>query len=171
MQHDAISNIAYHPSMDFTSFFLPQTDPYSHDLSALLDMAVVDPYISCNGSSITMIPVTEDEANAQPMNHGNDERKKRRLVSNRESARRSRVRKQRRLDELSSQVSELRDTNQRLLVELNHMISKHARIVRENSQLREEASDLQRKLSEMEMEDAEVAAAAAAAAPRTLEVA
>ncbi|KAF0935510.1 hypothetical protein E2562_034301 [Oryza meyeriana var. granulata] len=164
MQHDAIANIAYHPSMDFASLFPSQNDTYSHDFSTVLDM--VDPYYSYNGSITTMSSVPEDEANNQAMRHGNDERKKRRLVSNRESARRSRVRKQRRLDELSLQVSELRDTNQRLLVELNHMITKHARIVKENSKLREEASDLQKRLSEMEIEEAEVAAA-----PRTLEVA
>ncbi|KAL5213245.1 hypothetical protein ABZP36_024092 [Zizania latifolia] len=158
MQHYGIANIAYHSSMEFTSFFLSQNDTYLHDFSSL-DM--VAPY-NCIGG-ITMSSVPAGEANIQTRN-ANDDRKKRRLVSNRESARRSRVRKQRRLDELSSQVSELRATNQRLLVELNHMISKHARIVHENSQLREEASDLQRKLNEMEVEEAEVVA------PRTLEV-
>lgn len=92
----------------------------------------------------------------------NDERKKRRLASNRESARRSRVRKQRRLSDLSSQVAELLDTNQRLLIELHHVIAKHARIVRENAKLREESADLQKRLNEMEE---------AAAATETPEVA
>ena len=61
------------------------------------------------------------------------------------------MRKQRRLDDLSSQVAELLDTNQRLLIELNHMIARHARIVRENAKLREEAADFQKRLNEMEV--------------------
>ncbi|RLN09938.1 basic leucine zipper 43-like [Panicum miliaceum] len=115
---------------------------------------MVGPY-NCNESTAisSMSAGTADNQDRR----GNDERKKRRLASNRESARRSRVRKQRRLDDLSSQVAELLDTNQRLLIELNHVIGRHSRVVRENAKLREEAADLQKRLNEMEVEEAEAA--------------
>lgn len=144
-----MQRIAYHSNMDCTSLFLLQNDPHMHDFNSL-DM--VGPF-NCNGNT-TISSVPAVAANNQAR-HDNDE-KKRRLASNRESARRSRVRKQRLLDELPSRVAQLRATNQRLLVELNHMISKHARIVHENAKLREEASDLQKRLDEMEMEEAKL---------------
>ncbi|XP_062223840.1 basic leucine zipper 8-like [Phragmites australis] len=159
MQQNCVSNLAYLPGLDFTSFFLPQNDPHMYDFDSL-DM--VSPY-NCNGSTTTVSSMSAGTADNQAR-CSNDERKKRRLASNRESARRSRVRKQRRLEELSSQVAELLDTNQRLLIELNHMIVKHTCTVRENAELREEASDLKKRLNEMKVEEAE-------AAPGTPEVA
>jgi hypothetical protein len=62
-----------------------------------------------------------------------DERKARRLASNRESARRSRVRRQGQMDELASRVGVLRDANTRLAVELNRGAAAHARATRENA--------------------------------------
>ncbi|OEL13547.1 hypothetical protein BAE44_0025437 [Dichanthelium oligosanthes] len=158
MQQNCVANLACLPGLDFTSFFLPQNDPCIYDFNPL-DM--VGSY-NCNGST-TISSMSAGTADNQETCR-NDERKKRRLASNRESARRSRVRKQRRLNDLSSQVAELQGTNQRLLIELHHMIAKHARIVRENDKLRDEAADLQKRLNEMEVEEAE-------AAPETPEVA
>ncbi|KAL6629027.1 hypothetical protein ACP70R_028792 [Stipagrostis hirtigluma subsp. patula] len=158
MQYNCLADLAYLSAMDFTSSFLLQNDPYMYDLQSL---DTVGPY-NCNGSN-TISSMSGGTASNQARS-SNDERKKRRLASNRESAKRARVRKQRRLDELSSQVAELRDTNQRLLVELNHMIAKHSRVARENAELRQEAADLQKRLSEMEVGEAE-------AATRTPEVA
>ncbi|KAF8769559.1 hypothetical protein HU200_006174 [Digitaria exilis] len=156
MQQNCVANLACLPGLDFTSLFQPQNDPYIYDFDPL-DM--VGPY-SCNASTIISSMSAGTADNQERL--CNDERKKRRLASNRESARRSRVRKQRRLSDLSSQVAELQDTNQRLLIELHHVIAKHARIVRENAKLREEAADLQRRLDKMEE---------AAAATETPEVA
>ncbi|CAN6243384.1 unnamed protein product [Urochloa humidicola] len=151
MQQNCVADLACLPGFDFSSFFLPQNDPHIYDFNPL-DM--IDPY-NCNGSTTisSMSAGTVDNQGGR----SNDERKKRRLASNRESARRSRVRKQRRLNDLSSQVAELLDTNQKLLIELHHIIAKHARIVRENAKLREEAADLQKRLDEMEVEESEAA--------------
>jgi hypothetical protein len=153
MQPNCVANLACLPGFDMASFFLPQiqNDPM-YDFSSF-DMVDLDPYpYSCNGSVTTTIvsSVSAAAADNHQERRGHDERKKRRLASNRESARRSRVRKQRRLDELSLQVAELLGTNHRLLVELNHVIAKHAAVARENAKLREEADGLQRRLSEME---------------------
>ncbi|KAG0532125.1 hypothetical protein BDA96_04G081500 [Sorghum bicolor] len=157
MQQNCAANLACLPGFDLASLFLPQiqNDPI-YDFSSF-DMVDLDPYpytYSCNGSvatTVSSVSAAAAAADDHQERRGNDERKKRRLASNRESARRSRVRKQRRLDELSLQVAELLGTNHRLLVELNHVIAKHAAVVRENAKLRDEAAGLQRKLSEMEV--------------------
>ncbi|GJM97927.1 hypothetical protein PR202_ga14890 [Eleusine coracana subsp. coracana] len=79
-----------------------------------------------------------------------DVRKERRLASNRESARRSRVRRRRQLDELASRVAELRAANARLAVELNRVLAAHARVVRESARLRDEQRDLRERLAAAE---------------------
>lgn len=78
-----------------------------------------------------------------------DERKQRRMISNRESARRSRMRKQRHLDELWSQVLRLRMENHNLIDKLNHVSESHDRVLQENVRLKEEASDLHRMLTDL----------------------
>lgn len=82
-----------------------------------------------------------------------DERKQRRMISNRESARRSRMRKQRHLDELWSHVLRLRTENHNLIIKLNQVSESHEKIVRENMQLKDEASDLRRLLTDIQLID------------------
>ncbi|XP_060185236.1 basic leucine zipper 43 [Lycium barbarum] len=81
-----------------------------------------------------------------------DERKQRRMISNRESARRSRMRKQRYLDELWSQVLRLRTENQNLINKLNTVSESHEKVVQENRQLKDEATDLRRMLTEIQLD-------------------
>ncbi|XVF85697.1 hypothetical protein PTKIN_Ptkin17bG0137100 [Pterospermum kingtungense] len=78
-----------------------------------------------------------------------DERKQRRMISNRESARRSRMRKQKHLDELWSQVVRLRNENHSLIDKLNHVSECHDQVLQENARLKEEASDLRQMLTEL----------------------
>ncbi|KAJ8760572.1 hypothetical protein K2173_015239 [Erythroxylum novogranatense] len=80
-----------------------------------------------------------------------DERKQRRMISNRESARRSRMRKQRHLDELWSQVVRLRTENHNLMDKLNHVSECHDRVLQENARLKEEASDLRQMLTDLQI--------------------
>ncbi|PHT27306.1 Basic leucine zipper 43 [Capsicum baccatum] len=80
-----------------------------------------------------------------------DERKQRRMISNRESARRSRMRKLRHLDELWSQVLRLRTENHNLINKLNQVAESHEKVVEENMQLKEEASDLRRLLTDIQL--------------------
>ncbi|KAG7032135.1 Basic leucine zipper 43, partial [Cucurbita argyrosperma subsp. argyrosperma] len=80
-----------------------------------------------------------------------DERKQRRMISNRESARRSRMRKQKHLDELWSQVLRLRTENHELIDKLNHVSDSHEKVLLENARLKEEASDLRQMLSDLQI--------------------
>ncbi|KAK5811001.1 basic leucine zipper 43-like [Gossypium arboreum] len=106
---------------------------------------IISPHPSCiNNNS------TSDEADEQQFCVIN-ERKQRRMISNRESARRSRMRKQRHLDELWSQVVWLRNENHQLIDKLNHVSESHDKVVEENVQLKEEASQLRRMLSDMQL--------------------
>ncbi|XP_057529776.1 basic leucine zipper 43-like [Amaranthus tricolor] len=81
-----------------------------------------------------------------------DERRQRRMISNRESARRSRMRKQRHLDELWSQVIRLRNENNNLIDKLNQLSESHDKILQENVKLKEEATDLRDMISSMQLD-------------------
>ncbi|KAK4271877.1 hypothetical protein QN277_020505 [Acacia crassicarpa] len=94
---------------------------------------------------------TSDEADEQQQNLIINERKHRRMISNRESARRSRMRKQKHLDELWSQVVWLRNENHQLIDKLNHVSESHDRVVQENAQLKEEALELRQMLKDMSL--------------------
>lgn len=80
-----------------------------------------------------------------------DERRRRRMISNRESARRSRMRKQRHLDELWSQVVRLRTENHSLVDKLNHVSGCHDRALQENARLKEEATNLRQMLTDHQL--------------------
>ncbi|OIW06551.1 hypothetical protein TanjilG_29972 [Lupinus angustifolius] len=93
---------------------------------------------------------TSDEADDQNLSLIN-ERKHRRMISNRESARRSRMRKQKQLDELWSQVMWLRNENHKLLDKLNHVSECHDQTLQENAKLKEQTSELQQIIRDMQI--------------------
>ncbi|RYR56414.1 hypothetical protein Ahy_A05g022123 isoform B [Arachis hypogaea] len=101
-----------------------------------------------NSSCLSSNSTTSDEADELPLSVI-DERKQRRMISNRESARRSRMRKQKHLDELWSQVVRLRSENHNLIDKLNNMSESHDRVLQENARLKEEASDLRQMIAEI----------------------
>ncbi|CAA0822465.1 basic leucine-zipper 42 [Striga hermonthica] len=80
-----------------------------------------------------------------------DERKRRRMISNRESARRSRMRKQRHLDELWAHLVRLKNENRGLADRLRGLGETHERVVQENDFLKEEASDLRGMVRDLQM--------------------
>ncbi|XP_023772496.1 basic leucine zipper 43 [Lactuca sativa] len=92
---------------------------------------------------------TSDEADTQ-QNDIIGERKRRRMISNRESARRSRIRKQRQLDELLSQLVHLRTDNQSIMEHLKQLAERHEKALEENERLKEETTDIRQKLDEIQ---------------------
>ncbi|KAJ9564083.1 hypothetical protein OSB04_000049 [Centaurea solstitialis] len=93
---------------------------------------------------------TSDEADVEQLSLIN-ERKQRRMISNRESARRSRMRKQKHLDELWSQVMWLRNENHQLVDKLNKFSETHEQVLQENVQLKEEASELRTMVAKLQL--------------------
>ena len=75
-----------------------------------------------------------------------DERKRRRMISNRESARRSRMRKQKHLENLRNQLNRFKTGNKELTNRLR-VLNLHGQLLREENQsLRYESVMLQQKL-------------------------
>ncbi|KAK8655777.1 hypothetical protein V6N13_108343 [Hibiscus sabdariffa] len=101
-------------------------------------------------SSGFSINSTSDEAEEHQVSIIN-ERKQRRMISNRESARRSRMRKQKHLDDLWSQVIRLRNENHSLIDKLNHVSECHDLVLQENKRLKEEASDLRQMMTDLKI--------------------
>ncbi|GKV20036.1 hypothetical protein SLEP1_g30214 [Rubroshorea leprosula] len=78
-----------------------------------------------------------------------DERKERRRISNKESARRSRWRKKRHLENLTDEVNRLSLVNQKLKNELGLIINECNALGRENDQLKSESIALSAELSNL----------------------
>jgi len=78
-----------------------------------------------------------------------DERKQRRMLSNRESARRSRLRKQQHLDELMVEVDHLRAVNGQIIKKFKITSQHCAHITQENCLMRSEALELSGKLQRL----------------------
>ncbi|CAI0544764.1 unnamed protein product [Linum tenue] len=117
-----------------------QSNHHHHDYFVPPPPCPYPNYNSSNGTS--------DEADEQ-QSRIVDERKQRRMISNRESARRSRMRKQKHLDELWSQVLRLRAENHALLDKLNHVSDCHDRVVEENARLKDQVSGLRHMLTDL----------------------
>lgn len=75
-----------------------------------------------------------------------DQRKLKRMQSNRESARRSRMRKQKHLDDLMAQVAQLRRENNEILTSLNITTQHYLNVESENSVLRTQMMELNHRL-------------------------
>ena len=78
-----------------------------------------------------------------------EQRKRKRMISNRESARRSRMRKQKHLDDLASQLTQLRSQNQQLLTSVNLTSHKYLAVEAESSVLRAQVNELSHRLDSL----------------------
>lgn len=81
--------------------------------------------------------------------YSDDERKKRRMISNRESARRSRWRKKKQLEDLNEELNRSAVENQVLKKELNILLNQCYLLWRENEQLTSEYVALRTRLSNL----------------------
>ncbi|ESQ27596.1 hypothetical protein EUTSA_v10019604mg [Eutrema salsugineum] len=78
-----------------------------------------------------------------------DERKRKRKQSNRESARRSRMRKQKHMDDLTAQVAHLRKENGQIVAGIAVTTQHYVAIEAENSILRAQLLELNHRLSSL----------------------
>ncbi|KAF8406472.1 hypothetical protein HHK36_008560 [Tetracentron sinense] len=78
-----------------------------------------------------------------------DERKQKRMLSNRESARRSRMRKQKHLDDLMAQMAQLKKENIEILRNIDITIHHYLNIEAENSILRAQMGELSQRLESL----------------------
>ncbi|KAK4770966.1 hypothetical protein SAY87_031498 [Trapa incisa] len=78
-----------------------------------------------------------------------DERKRRRMISNRESARRSRWRKKQHLEELTEQLDRFTAENRELKNQLYQVMNQCHLVMMENQRLRSECADLTSRLSHL----------------------
>lgn len=78
-----------------------------------------------------------------------DLRKRKRMISNRESARRSRMRKQKQLDDLMAMVGQLRKDNQQIVANLGLTTQHYAAVETENSILRAQVAELSHRLQSL----------------------
>ncbi|KAK4789322.1 hypothetical protein SAY86_020641 [Trapa natans] len=81
--------------------------------------------------------------------HIMDQRKRKRMISNRESARRSRMRKQKHLDDLRAQLSHLTAENGRLTTAVQATVQIYFAVEAENSVLRAQAAELSHRLESL----------------------
>lgn len=79
------------------------------------------------------------------------ERRARRMVSNRESARRSRIRTKKHIEELQQQVEQLMILNHNLSERVIHLLESNHQMLQENSMLREKVSSFQLLMVEMQI--------------------
>ncbi|CAD5195419.1 bZIP transcription factor 53-like [Musa acuminata AAA Group] len=94
-------------------------------------------------SSIPVRRASSSEGDSQPTS---DERKRKRMISNRESARRSRMRKQQHLDDLINQAEQLKNQNSQIDVQINLATQQYVKVESENAILRAQLSELTERL-------------------------
>ncbi|KAF5753003.1 bZIP transcription factor family protein [Tripterygium wilfordii] len=78
-----------------------------------------------------------------------DNRKRKRMLSNRESARRSRQRKQKLVDDLMEQVGQLRQENNQILTTIDMTTQLYLNVEAENSVLRAQMAELTQRLQSL----------------------
>lgn len=79
-----------------------------------------------------------------------EQRKRKRMISNRESARRSRRKKQNQLNDLTAQVAQLRGESHRIAVAVGVTAHRLAVVEAENSVLRAQGDELARRLQALD---------------------
>ncbi|KAJ4966042.1 hypothetical protein NE237_017891 [Protea cynaroides] len=129
------------PFPDFEGGFTPWENLEDDLFSSFQSQPSPDPVNSNNSGS--------DEPSNQPLVglSAMDERKQRRKESNRESAKRSRMRKQKHLEGLRNQVNRLRFENRDIANRLN-TVNHHSHLIRrDNDRLRSESVLLRQRLS------------------------
>ncbi|XP_030524078.1 bZIP transcription factor 44-like [Rhodamnia argentea] len=104
---------------------------------------------SSGSSSFALQNSGSSEGCPQEQNQVMDQRKRKRMISNRESARRSRMRKQKHLGDLMAQVGQLRGENAQILQSTDVTTQHYLSIEAENSILRAQVAELSHRLQSL----------------------
>ncbi|CAL9755116.1 unnamed protein product, partial [Musa acuminata subsp. burmannicoides] len=106
--------------------------------------SMASPGGTSSGSSLLQTSGSEEDLQALM-----DQKRQKRMISNRESARRSRMRKQKHLDDLTAQLNQLRKENSRILTSLTLTTRHHSAVEAENSVLRTQMVELGNRLQSL----------------------
>ncbi|XP_028793113.1 basic leucine zipper 4-like [Neltuma alba] len=117
-------------------------------LQSLLTPGEVEELLSLIRGEDPASPSSGSQASTRAL-YSLDERRRRRMQSNRESARRSRWRKKKHLENLTSQVNRLKTENRELKNQLGFTLHQHVIVSLENAQLRSESEFLMSRLSHL----------------------
>ncbi|KAG6410786.1 hypothetical protein SASPL_128878 [Salvia splendens] len=104
---------------------------------------------SSSGISSNSSSAVANSASEEDLQQTMDLRKRKRMISNRESARRSRLRKQKHMEELMAQVAELRRQNHQILTSLRASTQHHTAVESENAILRAQEAELSHRLQSL----------------------
>lgn len=104
---------------------------------------------SGNSSVSTKSQSYGSEENLQDLKLLMDQRKRKRKQSNRESARRSRMRKQKHMDDLVVEVERLRNENSEMMTRMNMSTQHYLKIEAENCVLRAQMCELNQRLQSL----------------------
>ena len=130
---------------------------FPHEESVQFPFPVLETMLSAGEIEELMSLIqAEDPASSSSGSQGSsravysvDERKMRRMISNRESARRSRWRKKRHLEDLTTQVIGLKTENRELKTRFAMLMHQLILVSGENDQLRSESITLLARLSDL----------------------
>ncbi|RAL48556.1 hypothetical protein DM860_005980 [Cuscuta australis] len=105
---------------------------------------------ACSGTSSPGSSVLQSNSGSEEdLRQVMDQRKRKRMISNRESARRSRMRKQKHLDDLTAQVAQLRKENAQILSYMNASTQRYLNAEAENSILKAQVAELTHRLESL----------------------
>lgn len=101
---------------------------------------------SPSGSGTSSSYLQNSGSDGDVQQHIMEERKRKRMVSNRESARRSRIKKQRHLDDLITQMDQLKKENNHIITSVEMTTKLYLEIEAENAILRAQMAELSNRL-------------------------
>lgn len=101
---------------------------------------------SGNSSGSSTLQIVNSGSDQEGLQQVMDQRKRKRMVSNRESARRSRMRKQEHLTDLTAQAGLLKKENNQILTSMNLTNQLYLNLEAENSVLRAQIAELSNRL-------------------------
>ncbi|XWS62757.1 hypothetical protein CRYUN_Cryun06bG0038200 [Craigia yunnanensis] len=104
---------------------------------------------SSSGTSSGSSTLIQNSGSEEDLQALMDERKRKRMISNRESARRSRMKKQKHLDDLMAQVTQLRKENHQIITRINITTQHYLNVEAENLVLRAQANELSHRLQSL----------------------